>query len=286
MPRQKLLLEAKPVFNFGACLFGDSGGPMFVTTSGFREIASIVQTGDSSCGGAPVCTAANTTEVRSCRGPKLYESWEAFLDIMATPWDPVAESAFFDVGGSEWASTDQINGSIDTNEQPWAASARSANLMCFNRGYAGGLFNGHQLNGRFGLSCAGATGAVWRDATSAEISATPWSFADVNTTPWAQANRSAARLCENGGFVGGHFNGNIVGAPGGGKLMGLICYRGGARRFNVTSAQLTTQFANPDQMPWAEAGRRANNYCQLQGFRSGFLNGHFFADGKMGIICH
>jgi hypothetical protein len=158
--------------------------------------------------------------------------------------------------------------------------------MCFNRGYAGGLMNGHQLNGRFGLSCAGGTGAVWRDATSAEISATPWSFADVNTVSWAQANRSAARLCEGGGFVGGHFNGNIVDAPGGGRLMGLICYRGGARRLNVTSAQLTTQIANPDLMPWSEAGRRANNFCQLQGFRSGFLNGHFFPDGKMGIVCH
>jgi hypothetical protein len=259
---------------------------MFVTVSGAKEIASIVQTGDMNCGGAAVCTAANTTEVRSCRGPKLYESWEAFLDIMATPWDPAAESALFDVGGSEWASTNQINGSVDTNAQPWAAAARSANLMCFNRGYAGGLMNGHQLNGRFGLSCAGGTGAVWRDATSAEISATPWSFADVNTVSWAQANRSAARLCEGGGFVGGHFNGNIVDAPGGGRLMGLICYRGGARRLNVTSAQLTTQIANPDLMPWSEAGRRANNFCQLQGFRSGFLNGHFFPDGKMGIVCH
>lgn len=283
---RKALLEAKPLFNFGACSFGDSGGPIYVSISGAREIASIVQTGDLNCNGAPVCTSANTTEIRSCKGPKLYESWEAFQDIMAARWNPADESDLFDVGGSEWGSTNQVNGDLDTNEQPWAVVARSANLMCFNRGYASGHLNGHQLRGKFGLACAGSSGAVWRDATSSEIASTPWPFADVNTASWSQANRAAARLCEQGGFVGGHFNGNIVGAPGGGKLMGLICYRGGARRLVVTRAQLSANFDAPDEASWAEAGRRANNFCQLQGFRSGFLNGHFFPGGKMGIICH
>jgi hypothetical protein len=283
---RKGLLEAKPIFNFGACSFGDSGGPMFVNISGVREIASITQTGDLSCGGASVCNQTNTTEIRSCKGPKLFESWEAFQDIIGTGWDATKESALFDVGGSEWATTNQINGNLDTDEQPWAAVARSANLMCFNRGFASGLFNGHQLNGKFGLSCAGISGAVFRDATSAEIAATPWPFADVNTVPWSQANRAAARLCEQGGFVGGHFNGNQITAPTSGRLMGLICYRGAARKLDVTRAQLGANFDNPDQTTWAEAGRRANNFCQLQGFRSGFLNGHYSSDGRMGIVCH
>ena len=283
---RNMLLEAKPVFNFGACSFGDSGGPIFVNVSGTRELASIVQTGDTTCAGPAQCVGSNTTEIRSCKGPKLYESWEAFLDIMGTPWNAANESELFDVGGAEWASTKQINGSLDTNVQSWAAVARSANLMCFNRGFASGHFNGHELGGKFGLACAGVSGATWRDAKSAEISSTPWPFADVNTATWSQATRAAARICEQGGFVGGHFNGNIVDASGGGKLMGLICYRGGARRLDASRAQLSAEFDSPDHASWAQAGRRANNFCQLQGFRSGFLNGHFTPDGKMGVICH
>lgn len=86
--------------------------------------------------------------------------------------------------------------------------------------------------------------------------------------------------------MGGHFNGHMAPAPSGGNLMGLICYGAGAQRFNVSRADLSASFDTPGQAGWAEAGRRANNLCQLKGFRTGFLNGHFFPDGTMGLICH
>jgi hypothetical protein len=283
------LIEAKPIFNPGpVCAFGDSGGPMFVMEPDGPKIVSIVETGDITCDPPGPCTAQNTTEIRSCKGPKVYNHWETIGDIIATTWNLSAPFVFFDVGGAEWGSMGEINGEVDVNRQPWAASARSSNEMCYNRGFVGGHFNGHQLRQKFGLACAGVSGAAWRDATTAEINATPWPFANVNQTSWAQANRAAARLCEQGGFVGGHFNGHMAASPSGGNLFGLVCYRAPAARFDATVQDLAGpwQVTNVDTVEWAHAARAAHDFCRRRAFQTGFMNGHQFAGGKFGIICH
>jgi hypothetical protein len=282
------LIEAKPIINPGpVCAWGDSGGPMFVVENGRNQVASIVQTGDIVCD-APPCNANTANEIRSCQGPKIYKYWETIADIIGSTWNSSAAFQLLDVGRAEWLSMGQIGGPVDVNLQPWAASARSANEMCFNRGFIGGHFNGHQSGGKFGLACAGNSGARWRDATSAEVTATPWPFNDVNGATWAQSNRAAARLCEQGGFVGGHFNGFAAPAPGGGNLFGLLCYGAPARGFEATVGDFLAgpwRVTDVNTIDWAIAARAANDFCQRRAFSTGFMNGHQ-SQGRFGVICH
>ncbi|HET8798524.1 MAG TPA: hypothetical protein VFO89_12595, partial [Thermoanaerobaculia bacterium] len=103
---------------------------------------------------------------------------------------------------------------------------------------------------------------------------------------WAQAGRAATTLCERGGFVGGHFNGEFASAPGGGNLFGLICYRQPAKWHDATAADLAGPWAVTDvnATPWAHASRAANDFCQRRGFRTGFMNGHQL-NGMYGVVC-
>jgi hypothetical protein len=55
-------------------------------------------------------------------------------------------------------STDQDlynsgEGFADINAVSWAKAARAATNICLGRGYSGGFFTGHQLNGLRGVVC-------------------------------------------------------------------------------------------------------------------------------------
>ena len=285
------LLVARPIINPGqVCAFGDSGGPMMIDVPGRgQEIVGVVQTGDTVCA-TPPCTPANTTDIRDCRGPKVTDMRWTIEAIIGTTWNVAATAEVFDIVGIEWGDMKHINrvvneGPADVDQQPWAPSARSANQMCYNRGFVSGHFNGHQLvnDSLFGLACAGA-GAVWRDAAVTEIAALPWRFSDINAVPWAQAGRAASDLCakDNLGYAGGHFNGNeAIGK------FGLVCYGGNVKWFDASTAELFATgwpVTNTDTTPWAHAARSGHEFCRGRSFRTGFMNGHQ-ANGKFEVVC-
>ncbi len=285
------LLTARPIMNPGqVCAFGDSGGPIMIDVPGRgQEIVAIVQTGDQVCP-TPPCTPANTTEIRDCQGPKVSDMWWTIETIIGTTWNVAATVEVFDIVGTEWGDMKQLNrvvyeGDADVDQQPWAPSARSANQMCYNRGYVSGHFNGHQLkdDSLYGLACA-AAGAVWRDAAVMEIAELPWRFTDINMVSWAQAGRAASDLCanDNRGYAGGHFNGNEAAGR-----FGLVCYGGNVQWFDATTAELAATgwpVTNTDTTPWAHAARAGHEFCRGRSFRTGFMNGHQ-ANGKFGVVC-
>ena len=185
-----------------------------------------------------------------------------------------------DLGRTQWSFRD-----VDT--VGWAQAARAAAELCGTQGVGAGHFNGHQdvNKGTFGVQCSDAD-VVWRDASAQEISSTEWAFSDVNQVSWAQANRAAERLCAtaNQGFAGGHFNGHQVA-----DKYGLFCYRGAAKWFDATDAELAATgwgFATPklDDVLWAQAMRAATGFCQSKGFEGGFMNGHQ-APNRYGVVC-
>jgi hypothetical protein len=49
--------------------------------------------------------------------------------------------------------TNSGEGFGDINAAPWAKAARAATNMCVAKGYGGGFFTGHQLNGLRGVVC-------------------------------------------------------------------------------------------------------------------------------------
>jgi hypothetical protein len=50
-------------------------------------------------------------------------------------------------------------GLVDINTVPWGKAARAATNICLGKGYPGGFFTGHQLNGLHGVVCL----IPWRD---------------------------------------------------------------------------------------------------------------------------
>jgi hypothetical protein len=175
----------------------------------------------------------------------------------------------------------------DVNTVSWAQGARAGVKLCYNRGFVGGHFDGHQdvAKGGYGIHCSGK-GTTWRDVTTAEITATQWGFTDINQVNWAQANRAAERLCAtaNQGFVGGHFNGHMKDGR-----FGLFCYKDGAQWFDANDADIAaTGFGFPtpklDNVLWAQAARAATGFCRGKGFGGGFMNGHQ-VPGKYGVVC-
>jgi hypothetical protein len=100
--------------------------------------------------------------------------------------------------GAVWrdAATHEIGATgfafVDVNQVSWAQANRAATHLCAaaNQGFAGGHFNGQQLNGNYGLFCY-RDGAQWFDATAAELAAAGWSSAspELDDVPWAHASR-------------------------------------------------------------------------------------------------
>jgi hypothetical protein len=253
---------------------GDSGGGAFVFSNNTRYLIGI-QSG-ASCG----------VDVYQVNLPPLRD-W--IYAVFASQWTPGAQSQSVYVYPSEVNGTGW--GLRDVNAVHWAQAARAAAAMCYNRGFAGGHFDGHQgplppsKQPGFGIQCSGGD-TQWRDVTQADIAKSGWTFTDINTVGWAQAGRAAERICTNlkQGFAGGQFNGHMRGGN-----FGLFCYRGGAQWFDATDKEIAaTGFGFPtprlDDNLWAQAARAAVGYCRSKGFSGGFMNGHQ-VPGKYGVVC-
>jgi hypothetical protein len=133
------------------------------------------------------------------------------------------DTRWLDVSAAQIAGTGWVFN--DVNQVNWALASRAAERLCAGikdgAPYAGGQFNGHQLNGNYGLFCYRG-GANWFDATDAEIAATGFGFdtTQPETVPWAQAARAATNFCRAKGFAGGFMNGQHV--P---NKSGVVCQK-------------------------------------------------------------
>ncbi|MGH2584061.1 MAG: trypsin-like serine protease [Dehalococcoidia bacterium] len=268
--------------------FGDSGGPGFIWESNVPYITGIQSRSDVVCSNntTPATCQQTVTGVSSSTHTSVPAVRDWIEAVFKTQWSPGATSHPVwvlpaEVAGTGWSLD-------DVNAVGWAQAARGAASMCYNRGFAGGHFDGHQgeLNGNrgYGIQCSG-TGTTWFDITRADMDG-QWAFTDVNTVAWAQANRAAERYCatRGQGFAGGHFNGQMVDGR-----YGLFCYRDGAQWFDATDAEIAATgfgFATPklDDVPWAQAARAAVGFCRGKGFSGGFMNGHH-VPGRQGVVC-
>lgn len=111
----------------------------------------------------------------------------------------------------------------DVNQVSWAQANRAAERLCAaaNQGFSGGHFNGHQLDGKYGLVCY-TENSQWFDASDAELAATGFGFATpkLDDVQWAQAMRAAAGYCQSKGFDAGFMNGHQ--AP---NKYGVVCQK-------------------------------------------------------------
>lgn len=250
---------------------GDGGGPAFIFNNGTRYLVGI----QSGFGGACGADAYQTNL------PPLRD-WIAA--VFMSQWAPGAQSSPVyvypaEVTGSKW-------GLQDVNTINWAQAARAAAAMCYNRGFAGGHFDGNEgakspiPQSGFGILCS-AGDTLWKDATLADISQSGWAFTDINAVNWAQAGRAAQGICDNlkQGYVGGQFNGQMLN----GKF-GLFCYRAGAQHFDAISSELRIGQAPLDETQWAQLARAATTFCRNKGFGGGFMVGNQLA-GKFGVVC-
>lgn len=262
---------------------GDSGGPSFIFVNGTPMLVGI-HSGGTCMVPAPGASPAGSGSAHENNLPRVRD-W--INDVLKSKWTPGAQSQPVyvypnEVSGTRWNVP-------NVNDVHWAQAARAAAAMCFNRGFAGGHFDGHQGvlqpvpgNG-FGLQCSGGD-TLWLDVTTAQMDSR-WRFSgDINRVNWAQAGRAAERICAARGFAGGQFNGHQRG-----RSYGLFCYRGGAQWFDATDAQVAATgwgFPTPrlDDNAWAQAGRAAVGFCRARGFSGGFMNGHQ-VPGRFGIVC-
>jgi hypothetical protein len=273
------------------CAPGDSGGPVFMLDRQPQaQLLAIQIRGNFTCTNKTSTAAckATITNIADCTANMI--PLRIVEQIMTKPWDRTDATFLFDSGneiGPYLFFDPSRETSIDMNVRSWQITARAANDMCFNRGFVGGHMTGHQLPGKYGVACAG-TGAIWRDAITADVVATSSRFTDLETTPWAQARRAANDTCVKDGFVGGHFNGfqgaGFQGLPG---KYGLICYGSPAIFIDATTREIeATGFPLGDlnQVAWAQAARAATNFCNSKGFPAGFMTGHQ-VPGKYGVVC-
>ena len=123
---------------------------------------------------------------------------------------------FFDLTGDDVSATGWDFGDIDAT--PWAQVARAATGFCTTKGYVGGFFTGHQLNGLRGVVCLGGDVAYEFDSTDQDLYNSGEGFADINSVPWAQAARAATNICLGRGYSGGFFTGHQLNG-----LRGVVC---------------------------------------------------------------
>ena len=243
---------------------GDGGGPAFIFNNNTRYLVGIQSGFGGACG----------TDAYQTNLPPLRD-WIAA--VFMSQWALGAQSSPVkvypaEVTGSKW-------GLQDVNTINWAQAARAAAAMCYNRGFAGGHFDGNQ--GPFGILCS-AGDTLWKDATLADISQSGWPFTDMNVVTWARAGRAAQAICDNlkQGYVGGQFNGQMLN----GKF-GLFCYRGGAQHFDaIGSSELRIGHAPLDEIQWAQLARAATTFCRNKGFGGGFMVGNQTAE-TYGVVC-
>ena len=262
---------------------GDSGGASFIFENGTPMLVGI-QSGGSCNDPPPGVGTAGQGRAYQNSLPAL-RLW--IEDVFRSKWSPGTQSQPVyvypnEVSGTKW-------GVSDVNAVHWAQAARAAAAMCFNRGFAGGHFDGHQgplppePGSGFGLQCSGGD-SQWFDVTPVDMDQ-QWRFdGDINTVNWAQAGRTAERICATRGFIGGQFNGHQRGGR-----YGIFCYRGGAQWFDATDRELAATgwgFPTPrlDDNLWAQAARAATGFCRGKGFSGGFMNGHQ-VPGRYGVVC-
>jgi hypothetical protein len=259
---------------------GDSGGPAFVWENGVPYIVGIQSGGFCEFDANGFVTGRG----HQVSIPLVRDWIEA---VFKTQWSPSASSQPVwvlpaEVEGTGWSVSD-----VET--VGWAQAARAAAAMCFNRGFAGGHFDGHQgeLNGNpgFGIQCSGGD-TQWYDVPQSDLDGTGWGFTDVELVAWAHAGRAAERLCAARGadFAGGQLNGHQRNGR-----YGLFCYRQGAQWIDATNDEIATSqwsFAGqePDAVPWPQAARAAVDLCRARGFSGGFFNGHHVGD-RYGLVC-
>ncbi len=73
--------------------------------------------------------------------------------------------------------------------------------------------------------------------------------------------------------MGGHFTGYQND-----KAFGLVCYRDGARSFDVQMQEIGRRAwsgskSSPDAIDWAAGARAATEFCHMKGFSGGFASG-------------
>lgn len=271
--------------------FGDSGGPGFIWDNNIPYITGIQSRSAAVCNNTTPATCQQTvTGITLSTVTSVPAARDWLAAVLKTQWHPAASSEPIWVQSAEITGTKW--GFNDANNVGWAQAARAAAAMCYNRGFVGGHFDGHQdvANGAYGIQCSGS-GATFYDVSSVAMDAR-WAFADVDSVSWAQANRVAERFCatQSQGFAGGHFNGHM--APAIGLVparYGLLCYKNGAQWFDATDAELAaTGFGFPtprlDDVLWAQAARAAVGFCRGKGFSGGFMNGHQ-GPNAYGVVC-
>ena len=211
--------------------FGDSGGPGFI----WRIMSRISR---ASRVGAllfvatmrvPATCQQTLTGVSSSTVTSVPAARDWITAVLKSQWHATATSEPIWVQSAEITGTKW--GFNDANNVGWAQAARAAAAMCYNRGFVGGHFDGHQdvAAGAYGIQCSG-TGAQ----LTMMYPRSPWManghFQMLTWFQWAQAKPRLGTVCaaQNQGFVGGHFNGHM--APAIGIVpasYGLFCYENG-----------------------------------------------------------
>ena len=244
---------------------GDGGGPAFIFNNGTRYLVGIQSGFGGACG----------TDAYQTNLPPLRD-WIAA--VFMSQWAPGAQSSPVNVFpakviGTKW-------GLQDVNTINRAQAARAAAAMCYNRGFAGGHFDGNQ--GPFGILCS-AGDTLWKDATLADISQSGWPFTDINVVTWARAGRAAQAICDNlkQGYVGGQFNGQMLN----GKF-GLRSAIAPARSIStqIGSSELRIGRAALDDTSCASLARAATNFCRTKGF-GGAFTGKESDRQKYRVVC-
>lgn len=284
-------LEAPSNFAGQVCAPGDSGGPVFLLHGESQaKLLAIQVSGNFTCvnNRSVAQCKATITNISDCQANMI--PVRIVEEIIASSWNRIAATYWFDAGneiGPHLFHDPTRETNIDMNLRGWAITARAANEMCFNRGFVSGHMTGHQLPGKYGVACAGS-GAVWRDAITADLVASGWSFTDVDTAQWAHARRAATNICAKEGFIGGHFNGHQKAgfgtAPG---FFGLVCYGAPAVFYDATKDAINATgwpVGDLNTVGWAQAARAATNFCASKGFPAGFMTGHQ-VPGKYGVVC-
>ena len=134
------------------------------------------------------------------------------IGLLCTP----ASGRFFDITPIEIRASGW--NFFDINTTPWAQVSRAATVICNKRGFVGGFFTGHQLNGTHGLICLQSDVAHWFDATLTDLRNSGEGFADINNVPWAKAARAATNICVGKRFSGGFFTGHQLNGK-----QGVVC---------------------------------------------------------------
>ncbi|WNG24180.1 hypothetical protein F0U62_09215 [Cystobacter fuscus] len=165
----------------------------------------------------------------------------------------------------------------------WAYANRSSNEVCRNKGFAAGLYVGHQAGDLMGIHCFSEDTVDWFDTTVTELRRLPgWGTdTDDNTHVDKQvpfwANRAARSVCNAHGYGTGFFTGHQDG-----ELVGVHCIT--RDKVNVVQvASNDARFGLPGGRPtgwaWYYLNITANDVCAYHGYQTGLLNS-MYASGQ------